>query len=111
MKRLVSISEAASALGISNTTLRRWEASGSLAAEHTAGGEKFDELPLSMRKWISPSCGAAHNRDQNAAINLKNRALSSTVSACGEEGAGRAGKGAVKLAAVKQGASRRFSEK
>jgi len=37
MERLVSIEEAASAPGVSITTLRRWEASGRLAAEHAAG--------------------------------------------------------------------------
>ena len=40
MDRLVSISEAASALGVSITTLRRWEASGKLIADHTAGGHR-----------------------------------------------------------------------
>jgi putative transposase len=75
-----------------------------------AGGEKLIELPLSVHKQISPSCGAAHDRDLNAAINLKNMAVSSTVSACSEEGAGRARISAVKPAAMKQEASRRFSE-
>ncbi len=40
MERLVSISEAASALGVSITTLRRWEASGKVVPEHTAGGHR-----------------------------------------------------------------------
>ena len=44
MERLVSIGEAASALGVSITTLRRWEASGKLAAEHTAGGHRRYDL-------------------------------------------------------------------
>lgn len=44
MERLVSIGEAASALGVSITTLRRWEASGRLAAEHTAGGHRRYDL-------------------------------------------------------------------
>ena len=30
---------------------------------------------LSVREWICPKCGEVHNRDQNAAINLKNNAL------------------------------------
>jgi putative transposase len=38
----------------------------------------------------------------NAAINLKNMAVSSTVSACGEEGSGLGRKTKVKPASVKQ---------
>ena len=48
---------------------------------------------LIVRKWICPSCGVEHNRDHNAAINLRNDAISkikSTVGtigtyACGEQ--------------------------
>lgn len=40
MDRIVSISEAAEALGVSITTLRRWETAGKLVAEHTAGGHR-----------------------------------------------------------------------
>lgn len=44
MKRFVSIGEAAKALGVSITTLRRWEVLGRLAAEHTAGGHRRYDL-------------------------------------------------------------------
>jgi putative resolvase len=44
MDRYVSIGEAADALGVSITTLRRWEADGKLAAEHTAGGHRRYDL-------------------------------------------------------------------
>jgi excisionase family DNA binding protein len=44
MERLVGIGEAAEALGVSITTLRRWEAEGRLAAEHTAGGHRRYDL-------------------------------------------------------------------
>lgn len=44
MNRLVGIGEAAKALGVSITTLRRWEADGKLAAEHTAGGHRRYDL-------------------------------------------------------------------
>ncbi len=46
---------------------------------------ELDELQLSVRTWTCPGGGSIHYRDVNAAINLKNRAVSSTVSACGEE--------------------------
>ncbi|MDD2609498.1 MAG: helix-turn-helix domain-containing protein, partial [Giesbergeria sp.] len=44
MNRLVSIGEAAKTLGVSITTLRRWEAAGKLSAEHTAGGHRRYDL-------------------------------------------------------------------
>jgi putative transposase len=77
----------------------RWFASSKTCS---ACGHKLDELPLSVREWTCPQCGAAHDRDVNAAINLKNMAVSSTVTACGEEGAGRRRKTAVKPASAKQ---------
>jgi len=77
----------------------------------SACGHKLETLPLVVREWTCPACGTRHDRDVNAAINLKNMAVSSTVSACGEEGAGRARKSAVKPASVKQEASGRFGQK
>lgn len=44
MNRYVSIGEASKALGVSISTLRRWEASGTLVAEHTAGGHRRYDL-------------------------------------------------------------------
>jgi len=35
---------------------------------------KVDQLPLSVRSWTCATCGADHDRDINAAINLKNLA-------------------------------------
>ena len=74
-------------------------------------GHRLETLPLAVRAWTCPACTTHHDRDINAAINLKNMAVSSTVSACGEEGSGRARKSAVKPASVKQEASSRFSQK
>lgn len=44
MSRIVGISEAAKLLGVSVVTLRRWEASGRLVAEHTVGGHRRYDL-------------------------------------------------------------------
>jgi len=44
MDRFVGIGEAAKALGVSITTLRRWEAAGKVVAEHTAGGHRRYDL-------------------------------------------------------------------
>ena len=44
MERLVGIGEAAKVLGVSITTLRRWETEGRLVAEHTAGGHRRYDL-------------------------------------------------------------------
>jgi len=65
-------------------------------------GHKLDTLLLSVRRWTCPACCTEHDRDVNAAINLENYAVSSTVSACGEEGSGYGRKTRVKPASVKQ---------
>jgi putative transposase len=65
-------------------------------------GHKLETLPLSVREWVCPICGGVHNHDLNAAINLKNLAVSSTVAACGEEGSGSGRKTGVKPASMKQ---------
>jgi len=50
----------------------------------SACGAIAKRLPLDMREWICENCGTRHDRDLNAAINLKLYAESSPVSACGE---------------------------
>ncbi|MBS4845324.1 MAG: transposase [Burkholderiales bacterium] len=73
-------------------------------------GYELESLPLSVRKWKCPGCGKDHNRDLNAAINLKNMAVSSTVTVCGEEGSGSSRKTRVKPSSEKQEASGRFNQ-
>ena len=36
---------------------------------------KNDALDLSVREWTCPTCGAVHNRDVNAAVNIRNEAV------------------------------------
>ena len=59
-------------------------------------------LKLADREWICDACGVKHDRDLNAAINLKNLAASSAVTACGAGSAGSGRKAGTKLTAVKQ---------
>ncbi|UJS25043.1 RNA-guided endonuclease InsQ/TnpB family protein [Thiothrix winogradskyi] len=71
-------------------------------------GHKVDKLPLSVREWTCPVCGAVHDRDLNAANNLEKYAVSSTVSACGGEGAGLGCKPKTKPAPMKQEFNRKL---
>lgn len=52
----------------------RWFPSSKLCS---SCGYKLHELKLSTRKWECPSCGSFHDRDQNAAKNLENEAITS----------------------------------
>jgi len=54
----------------------------------SACGFRNKELTLSDRTWTCPECHSFHQRDLNASLNLKNLAVSSTVSVCGAEGNG-----------------------
>jgi len=61
-------------------------------------GHKLDELALSVRHWQCPECGKHHDRDINAAVNLRNKAVSSTR------------KPQVKPASMKQEVNSRFAQ-
>ena len=70
----------------------KWFASSQLC--NHCGFKNESVKNLSVRKWICPSCGVEHNRDHNAAINLRNDAVSKIkgtagtvgVYACGGQG-------------------------
>lgn len=61
MERIVSIGEAAEAMGVSITTLRRWESDGKLVAEHTAGGHRRYDL-AKLRPEMFRAEDAAHRQ-------------------------------------------------
>jgi putative transposase len=50
-------------------------------------GGVLDVLPLSTRRWPCPSCAAEHDRDENAAENLKQLAAAHAATACCPGGA------------------------
>jgi len=77
----------------------RWFPSSKMCS---ACGAVQKEMPLSVRQWTCPGCGARHDRDLNAARNLATNAVSSTVSACGGEGSGSDRKTGVKPAPARQ---------
>jgi putative resolvase len=73
MERIVGISEAAEALGVSVSTIRRWEAAGTLEAEPTPGGhrrydlaklrpQEFRAAEASKRKTIAYARVSSHDQ-------------------------------------------------
>ena len=58
----------------------------------SACGYVMEVLPLSVREWTCPACQTTHDRDVNAAINLKQNTVGYTgINAWGQEGSGLAG--------------------
>jgi putative transposase len=79
--------------------VNRWYPSSKLCS---CCGYRLEVLGLEVRHWTCPGCGASNDRDVNAAINLRNVAVSSTASACGGEGSGPTCEREVKPAPAKQ---------
>ena len=65
-------------------------------------GHRLKELALGTRHWTCPGCGVQHDRDVNAAVNLKNMAMSSIATACGGNGSGLVRERGAKPVPVKQ---------
>jgi len=65
-------------------------------------GHVVKDLTLGDRVFRCPACGLEIDRDLNAALNLKQMAVSSTVTACGEASSGSVLRNRVKLASAKQ---------
>lgn len=66
----------------------------------------YTDLTLSNREWTCDGCGVIHDRDHNAATNLKNIAASSAVTACGATRSGVGLAANTKRIAVKQESTR-----
>ena len=62
----------------------KWFASSQICSH--CGFKNESVRNLSVRKWICPSCGVEHSRDHNAAINLRNDAISKIKSTVGTIG-------------------------
>jgi putative transposase len=88
--------------GAQLVTASRWFPSSKMCS---ACGRIADELPMSIREWRC-ECGALHDRDVNAARNLRryalDRASCARINACGEAGSGAGLTASVKPAWRKQ---------
>jgi putative transposase len=98
----VIVSMCARLYGTDLVTASRWFPSSKICS---ACGRISEELPLSIREWTC-ECGTFHDRDINAARNLRryalDRASCARINACGEEGSGAGLTASVKPASLKQ---------
>lgn len=66
-----------------------------------------EAMPLEVREWSCPDCGARHDRDVNAAINLRQLAAGPAVTACGPGSSGLGLRPQAKLSGMKQEITRK----
>lgn len=85
--------------GVQVVTADRWYPSSKTCS---SCGKIKALLSLSEREFCCDFCGVVEDRDLNAAINLRNLAGSSPVTACGEASSGSVSNGRAKLASMKQ---------
>lgn len=77
----------------------------------SACGKVKDDMSLTEREWTCSECGTHHDRDLNAALNLRpsqielHVAATQAVSACGEKSSGKRRKTVAKLVSKKQESS------
>jgi len=109
MEITMGTGKAAKLLGVSVKTPQRWEREGSLnphdqdpaLPRKPSGGDcgwKNEALRLQDREWTCPQCGTHHDRDLNAALNLKRLATATALPVASPSGNG--GTAAEKVCAV-----------
>ena len=74
------IGEKADRYGRTVHQVSRWLASSKTCS---ACGHRLDELPLQIRQWTCPSCGAVHDSDHNAAKVILAAGRAERLNACG----------------------------
>lgn len=75
MSKLVSITPAAKALGVSATTLRRWEASGSLVPTRTATGQRRYDLTALLPEQLSARLYSSRSHKNRKLIDSVRKAV------------------------------------
>ena len=99
MEITMGTGKAAKLLGVSVRILQRWERAGRLCPHDQgpalprkpSGGDcgwKNQALRLQDREWTCPECGTRHDRDLNAALNLKRLATATALPVASPSGDG-----------------------